>query len=183
MSEELEARVWHAVEHGVVARASYYAAISLSNDQLLGAAAKESQLRLFETALKKQLPPSYRTFLQLHDGWKMAFGAVDLLSIAEMRESDRAHKIRAWQVSAGMLGDSIAANSLVIGFAEASSIKILLNPEVVDETGEWELLGHDNGIDWSFPSFLAWLEASVHDFNELTREEIEGDEYEESVIP
>lgn len=178
MSEELEARIAKAIERGCSARSAYYASISLADDQKLGPPASEAQLAELEARLKRPLPPSYRTFLKLHNGWRMASGAVDLLSVEEMLEGPRADKIKKWQAEAEKAGDPLAANGLVIGFGEATSIRLLLDPSTLDETGEWAIVGHDNGPEWNYPSFIAWLEASVEEFRELAEEETEEDDQE-----
>jgi hypothetical protein len=178
MSKELEAQIRRAVDMGRAARSAYYAAIELDDEQHLGPPASDDQLAELEALLEKPLPPSYRTFLKLYDGWRMAAGDIDLLSVGEMLRGPRAEKIRKWQADAAKAGNHVAAEGLVIGFGEATSIKLLLNPNITDDDGEWQMVGDDNGPEWVKPSFLDWLEGTVEEFRELAQEEIEGDDQE-----
>lgn len=176
MQTPLKDRIQHAVEKGILSRRSYYNAIKLPDEQKLGAPAAEEKLAQLEAKLEKQLPPSYRQFLELYDGWRMAFGGVDLLSVEEMLSGSRADRVAKWQPEAAAAGDAVAARSLVIGFSEATSIKLLLDLDRTDENGEWEMVGHDGGAEWTLQSFIDWLEKSAIDFRELAQEEIEGSE-------
>ena len=82
-------------------------------------------------------------------------------------------KIRKWQTKALTEGDLAAAKGLVIGVAEATPTKLLLNPEIRDDQGEWTVVQHHNVEEGTYPSFLAWLEESVDEFNELIKQERE----------
>jgi hypothetical protein len=90
----------------------------------------------------------------------------------------RAEKISEWKANARKAGNSLAAESLVIGSGHASPIKLLLNPNVVDDAGEWQMVGDDKGPEWTQPSFLVWIQGTVDEFRELARQEIEGDDQE-----
>ena len=100
MEKSLEERIRHAVDEGRKARSEYYDVIDLPNEQQLGAPAPNELIIELETRLGKKLPPSYRVFLSLYDGWRMVDGAMDLLSIGEMLEGAREKKISEWQKKA-----------------------------------------------------------------------------------
>ncbi len=170
MSSPLKDRIQQAVEAGRIARSAYYRAIDLDDEQAFGKPATEDELLALEAKLQKPLPPSYRSFLTMYGSWRMASGAVDLLSVPEMLDGPRANDIREWQTAAEADGDSLAAHSLVIGYGEVTAIRLLLDPETINEEGEWALVGYEHGVDWSYPSFLAWLDASLNDFNQLIKE-------------
>lgn len=172
MSTALQDQIQRAVDAGLVARRSYYNAIQLPDEQSLGPPTAEATIADLEAKLKKKLPPSYRQFLALYDGWKMAFGGVDLLSVAELLAGPRADRIARWQAEAA--ADAVVTRGLVIGFGEATSITLLLDPDRTDASGEWEMVGYDGGVEWTHPSFIAWLEKSAIDFRELAQAEIDG---------
>ena len=172
--QELTARILKAVVTGLKARSEYYSAIVLPDEQKLGAPALESDLKDLEQWVGRSLPQSYRTFLGLYNGWRMASGAIDILSIQEILRGPRADSIRTWQEMARKSGDPVAARGLVIGYSEVSATKFLLDPDRQDDDGEWTMVGHDKVEEWTTPSFLSWLEGSVTDFRELLAEERSG---------
>ncbi len=173
MDKRLEERIRRAVVDGREARSSYYTAIDLSDEQEIGQPASESQLVELVTRFGKPLPTSYRVFLGLYNGWHMVDGAMDLLSVEEMLEGPCEASIREWQRQELHVGDFVAANSLVIGYSWITPTKLLLDPDRVDENGEWAVVQHHNGEECAYPSFLLWLEESVDEFRELLREESE----------
>jgi hypothetical protein len=173
MEKSLEERIRHAVDEGRKARSEYYDVIDLPNEQQLGAPAPNELIIELETRLGKKLPPSYRVFLSLYDGWRMVDGAMDLLSIGEMLEGAREKKISEWQQKALVEGDLVAAKSLVIGVAEVTPTKLLLNPEIVDDQGEWIIVQHHIVEECTYPNFLVWLEESIEEFKELIKQEKE----------
>ena len=176
MNPELEIRIRRAVDEGREVRSSYFAAIDLPDEQQLGAPAPEAILMKLESRLGKHLPDSYRAFLRLHNGWRMVDGSTDLLSANEILEGPIAASIEEWQEKALRSGDLIAAKSLVIGVSRYTPTRLLLDPESVDENGEWRVVQHHKDEEYEYPSFLAWLEESVEEFRELIRQETEENE-------
>ena len=173
MNHNIEDRIRQAVIEGKEARSAYYLAIELLDQQQLGLPSNSTLLSELETQLGYHLPPSYRIFLTLFDGWRMVDGAMDLLSIEEMSEGPRKESIIKWKRKAKESGDIVAFRSLVIGLSEITPTKLLLDPEVVDEDGEWRIVQHHKDEECEYPSFLIWLEESVHEFRELQRLENE----------
>src|ERR1700730_9134301 len=125
---EVNSRVSRAVIEGREARSAYYRVIGLQDEQWLGPPASETQLARLEERLSRRLPPSYRSFLLLHNGWRMFSGTMDLLTIEEIIEGPRRDKIKRWQRDRMEAGDLVASNALVIGWAELNLTKTLLDP-------------------------------------------------------
>jgi hypothetical protein len=165
--DELLSRVNEAVEEGVRARSAYYASIDLEDDQALGAPAAEASIQQLEQKLGRALPPSYRAFLRLHDGWKMVDGVSDLLPVRDLLTGPRAEKIRAWQAEVAKSGDARAAKGLVIGWADINPTRLLLLPDEESGDGEWPLLMHYKDEEVEYASFLEWLEESAADYEAL----------------
>jgi hypothetical protein len=171
---ELKTRVLQAVIEGRQARSAYYACIGLRDGQELGPPASELQIARFEKHLGKTLSPSYRTFLSLHNGWRMVSGTMDLLSLEEMMGGSRHAEIRRWQLLQMEAGDLVGSNALVIGWADLNLTKLLLDPETMDENGEWIAIRYYYGPEQQYPSFLSWLEESTRDNRELLKTESKG---------
>lgn len=171
MSSALIERIQNAVNEGRKIRSAYYAMIDLPDEQQLGPPASETDLVGLETWLGKPLPPSYRAFLSLHNGWRQVDGAMDLLSTEEIIKGPRHKIIQAWQAQLKKIGDFVAANSIVIGLSEVTATKLLLDPNRTNPQGEWTVVQHHNYEENNYPSFLVWLESSIDEFRQLIEEE------------
>lgn len=169
MADTLTDRIRDAVKRGVAARHAYYEAILLPDEQALGEPARLDLVEALERDLGKPLPPSYRTFLLMFDGWRMIDGGTDLFSVAALLPGAQRAEMAEWQKRARAEGDEVAARSLVIGASGVTATKYLLDPEQVDEDGEWALVQHHHEVEAVVPSFLKWLEESVDEYQELAR--------------
>ena len=176
MDVDLINKIREAVEKGKEIRSVYYSSIELEDEQELGSPASQTKLALLEAKYGKGLPPSYRCFLALYDGWSMVDGAMDLLSIDEMLGGQREEDIEEWQRQEREAGDTVAADSIVIGLSEVTPTKLLLDPGRINSLGEWSVIQHHKGEEADYPSFLIWLEESIDEFGELIDEELNGSE-------
>jgi hypothetical protein len=167
LDAELKMRIANAVTAGVRARAQFYEAIDLPNEQELGPPAGEEEIVKVEQRLGRALPPSYRSFLALYNGWRMVDGETDLLSTEELLGGPRAERVRAWQQSAAKWGDEVGSLGLVIGFSDISQSRIILDPRNISDGDEWRLFENYKDEEQEYESFLDWLEQSVDDYQEL----------------
>ncbi len=151
----------------------------MDDEQEFGPPASDKELRTLEGHRGRALPPSYRAFLTLHDGWRMAGGAVDLVPVRDLLDGPRAGAIRKWKEEAQTHGDAVAVRSLVVGVSAVTATRWLLDPEVVDEHGEWLFVEHHHGAEGSHTSFLAWLEESVDQYRCLAANPHDLDEDDE----
>ena len=138
------------------------------------AGAGESQLAALEARLGVTLPPSYRSFLRASNGFVQPGVLVPRLLRAEEVDWFRsAHQdvIDAWQVGT-TLGLGRAASDpeafehylptalQVSDLERAGTAVYLLNPKVVDASGEWEAFYFAHwmpGVN-RYPSFRALME-------------------------
>ena len=165
--DDLMSRIRVAVEQGVDARAKYFQSIDLADEQALGSPASIDKVDLLESDLGRPLPPSYRQFLLMFDGWHMIDGGVDLLPVDDLLGGARHQAVLDWQTQMLSEGDEVAARSLVIGVSSITPTKYLLDPTSIDEAGEWQLIQHHHGEEAVVPSFFIWLEESVNEYLEL----------------
>jgi hypothetical protein len=167
MDQNIKDRIRRAVEKGISARKKYYDSIGLPDEQKLGPPSSREEISALEAAIGKPLPPSYRHFLEMFNGWRMIDGGLDLLSVKDLLDGPRKQKISEWQKKMESYGDEVAARSLVIGVSSVTATKYLLDPEVIDPQGEWRFVQHHNGEEAEVASFLEWLEESVDEYDEL----------------
>lgn len=172
----LNERLKAAIEEGRKARAAYYASIEIEDEQALGEPCAPSLVEQLEQKLGRALPPSYRAFLLLHNGWKQVDGELDLLPIEDLLEEANELDVASWRRSVAQYGDTIAARCLVIGASIISPTKYLLDPERVNEEGEWLFLQYHHEVEAEVPSFLEWLEQSVDEYRELAESGLDEEE-------
>lgn len=163
------------IEEGQAARTAYYESIDLSDEQSLGEPASAEALEALEKRLGRPLAPSYRRFLELHDGWEMATGDMDLLSTKQMSVPPYSVRIKKFHADCEKYKDAVGVRSLVIGYSETTPTRVLLDPERINAEGEWTLVVHHHGEEETFESFFEWLEASVEEFNELADRDPDDD--------
>ena len=135
-----------------------YAAIDLPDEQQLAGPAPEEALHALEERLGRPLPPSYRAFLALHDGWAMAFGGADLLSAADVDGGRLAERIGRWRRQAIAAGDAGAAHAVVVGAHPATATLLWLDPADMTADGEWAVFLDHHGEEGRWAGFAAWLE-------------------------
>lgn len=174
--EALKQRLEKAITEGIQARQRYYDSIELDAEQELGEPAAEASIQKLESILGTALPPSYRAFLLLHNGWKEIDGGVDLVPLEELLGITNEHDLSAWKQSALDSGDDVAARSLVIGASLITATKYLLDPIAASQDGEWPLLQYHHEIEAEVPSFIEWLEDSVEEYLELAELDMSDDE-------
>lgn len=167
MSPDLVKRVQEAIVRGVPARSRFYASINLDDEQSLGSPASPQDVEKLEKKCGNALPPSYKAFLVLHDGWIMVDGGCDLLRVGEMLSGPLAEKISKWQASMAKEGHAALAAGLVIGFSAISQKRIVLDLGRVDAAGENRLIQWDSDEFSEYESFIKWLEDTAREFEEL----------------
>ena len=145
--------------------------------------ATEEQVAAVETRLGVPLPPSYRSFLLTSNGFLQPTNLVPrLLSTDEVDWFSARHQdvINAWSLGV-RLGGSAANDpasfehylptALQVSEIEHGGTAVyLLNPRVVDESGEWEAFYFAHWIPGvvRFPSFSALMEEEMSNWEQST---------------
>jgi hypothetical protein len=109
-------------------------------EQQLGPPASEEAISEFEERLGYGLPPSYRLFLSLHDGWNGIEGKVNLLSIAKQRRGEYARYIKKWKKEQWEDGETLLIEGLIIGIQLHTNNAWVLDTSRVDDRGEMEVV-------------------------------------------
>ena len=128
-------------------------------------AASDVALKRAEKRLKHNLPPSYRAFLLLHDGWPRFFDGASLLGTANLghrKYEDLARAaFEAAETPLPELGPPRRprARSLIPFAADLEGTTLFaFNPSVVQPDGEYEVIAWVNELGVRHPSFVAFLE-------------------------
>ncbi|MFD9884474.1 SMI1/KNR4 family protein [Streptomyces alboflavus] len=142
------------------------------------APAPPARVEALEERLGHRLPPSYRTFLEVTDGWRHAGGFVwrlagtadarwyeDDAGLAEIFQEDLAQDASREEV----LEATIWTRALELA-VDSDAVAVLLDPEDVDEHGEWALY---TWAPWTagpperHASFWEFMRAAHREFHSL----------------
>lgn len=156
-SNPIENLVAAAVTEGLAARSAFYLAIAEPDEQKLGDPASTDDLQKLESFLGKSLPPSYKAFLAMHDGWRMFDAATDLLSAKEVVKQTASSKLEKWRKIATEVEGIEASSWLLIGTSNVSATKYFLDPTRIHEDGEMAVVEHDKAVESEYVSFLSLL--------------------------
>jgi len=140
---------------------SYLPAEVIASGWLGFPGASEAQIEQAERRLKTKLPPSYREFLKITNGWRMTTPFIWRLWPTEEIEwfsVRRPDWVRSWEIVAEFyslkpppeLAYMTHLKATLEISDEGDSAIYLLNPLVISPDGEWEA--------WFFASWLAGAE-------------------------
>ncbi|MEW1771890.1 SMI1/KNR4 family protein [Streptomyces sp. NPDC086777] len=140
--------------------------------------APEQRIRELEERLGHRLPPSYRSFLAVSDGWRHAGGFVWLLAgTGQARWHEDAAGLSEYfpgeldddptpedELLAGMWGRALQLD------VESDAVYVLLDPGDVDDTGEWAVYTwapwHAD-VPRRYGSFRTFMETMYREFHRL----------------
>ncbi len=130
-----------------------------------GGPAHPAAVRRAELRLRRPLPPSYRAFLQLHDGWPRFFEGASLLGAAHLGRrlyTDAARAIfTAAETPVPLVGPPIpepkGPQPFPFGADAAGTTFFAFNPAVCDAQGEYEVICWVNEIGLRCKNFADFL--------------------------
>ena len=173
------------IQQNYDARRAYYEMINLGEEeQQPGPAAGQLEIEAFESFLGFSLPPSYRTFLGYHNGWKGWSGDINLLSTRDMQEGVYAQWIREWKGEAWHQGDGLIVDGLVIGVKLYSYTGVILDTRTRSPNGEMEIILWDFAEIVRYANFVDLLLRDTADWEELVEAgppEIEEEQEDEEL--
>ncbi|MEU6198018.1 SMI1/KNR4 family protein [Streptomyces sp. NPDC047061] len=140
--------------------------------------APEDRIQALEERLGHRLPPSYRTFLTVSDGWRNAGGFIWVLAgTGQVRPHEDAAGLSEDfpgeldddptpedELLAGMWGRALQLD------VESDAVYVLLDPGDVDEAGEWAVYTWapwHGDVPTRYGSFRTFMEAMYRQFHHL----------------
>lgn len=105
------------------------------------------------------LPPSYRAFLNLHDGLPEADSGQDIYSVAKLFTFREKHMQKSYAKFADAIGNRPMEGLLVIGGASSRKSLFMFDTKKADGDGEWPVLYHSNdeGLLDEYDSFHGFV--------------------------
>ncbi|MDI9340536.1 MAG: SMI1/KNR4 family protein [Sediminibacterium sp.] len=144
------------------------------SDQL-GRPASETEIQELEQKLSLVLPPSYKAFLNISNGWKVVDGSQNFFTIQQVLKWQEKKDPSNWISIAESVGNGFVKECLVVGASNQSPDKYLLNPKVIVNE-EWQFIEYRKDGYSVFDSFLEFMIATKLQFDEAANE-INLDDY------
>jgi hypothetical protein len=108
-------------------RSRTYRLIGFDDQSLPGPPASEDDLRLVEESFGVALPPTYRLFLSIHNGWEHWSGDVALLSTKQMLAGEYAERVGKWKRKQSPVIRNWLESTLIVGFSLFAGEQILVD--------------------------------------------------------
>jgi hypothetical protein len=148
----------------------------------LGPPCSQSELARLQRSLGKPLPPSYRTFMELHNGWSGFYDDAKILAVLDREEAWFKTTMR----NLSDLFDEFEKNNPIkngafaIMLGKTSSMSLLLDTSKVRPNGEMDLLL----FEWTqkekrFADFGAFLSYEIKRTKVAVERKKEGENEEE----
>jgi hypothetical protein len=127
--------------------------------------ADPSAIAVAERRLRRRLPPSYRAFLQEHDGWPLFFQGASLLGTRQLSRTSYGEltlsTFSAYDTTLAEIGASAwregGAPLIPFGMDTMGSILFAFHPTIARRDGESEVIFWINGIGDRCASFAELL--------------------------
>jgi len=148
----------------------------------LGRPCTPEQVAKLSAVLGRPLPPSYRAFLELHNGWKGFDGPADILAVEDYDRTWVKNRLKTLSSLLTEYGDKnpfkVGAIPIVLGEDEPAFT--VLDPNEVRKNGEMTFITYNLTQEQDrFKDFIAFLEDDLSVCLELIKEETEGVEDED----
>ncbi|MCF6351707.1 MAG: SMI1/KNR4 family protein [Cyclobacteriaceae bacterium] len=168
--------VHKAVANLVVARRAFFEAVGIPASTPLSGPASDEDILNLEKCLQRRLPPSYHSFLLLHNGLPELDGDTNVLNVGEMISLVEEGSAKLLDRIAKLSREESIRHCIVFGLSKKLTSAFLFDPEKQNNSGEWAVIEYDEeeGIDSVHESFLSFLIASTAEAREAEQETHEG---------
>jgi hypothetical protein len=157
MANDLRQLIAQAIKEGVEARAAFYAALEEPDMQKLGPPANTHEITEVEQFFGITLPPSYRAFLELHNGWLMFDAATDLFSTTSLLKEAKSPRLKKWREIASEEEGIESSSLILIGASKVAAMKYFIDPTQVGADGEMCVIEHEKVVEEKYKNFLDFL--------------------------
>jgi hypothetical protein len=145
----------------------------LSHD--LGVPATQGQIEALERNLGISLPPSYRVFLELHNGWSDFAGGAKLLSCEDHGSQWVSARIDEWADLTDDDANPFAHGAIPVLLGLDESSFLVIDPREKREQREMDLVMYDYmQEERRFPDFLSFLQYRLMILRALINRERNG---------
>lgn len=151
----------------------------------LGKPCSPKQLATLERILGKPLPPSYRAFLELHNGWKKFVGGAKLLAVEDHGSSwvkKRLEDLDTLFYEEEEGANPFKEDAIPVLLGEDEQSFLVLDPRTVRQNGEMDFVQFDLTEEENrFKDFTSYLQHKLKLTREIIDDQMKGssDEQEE----
>lgn len=155
---------------------SYFKAVGVSDSFKIPGPSKEELIEKLELKLGRRLPPSYRAFLMIQDGFPEFDGETNIMSVQDMISFYGDNSDSVLKKLDKEYKDDSLRRCIIFGRSETSISMYLFDPTQVTKDGEWKVLVFDeeDGVDEVYTSFQNFLIESVEQAHDAEKEAKEG---------
>ncbi len=175
---EIHSKIKTLIHELIKAKREYCRLVSDREPQFeLGEPCTPKQLAMLENIIKKPLPPSYRAFLELHNGWDGFDGLTKLLSVEDQKEDWVISRVKTLSSLFGAYADEdpFKEGAIPVLIGRDEPVFTVLDPRKVRKNGEMKFVTYELTQEQDdFPDFIAFLEDDLAVTQELIKEEREG---------
>ena len=127
-------------------------------------------IAVVERRIRHMLPPSYRSFLHLHDGWPLFFHDTSLLGTRELskpgplqacRAAFAAYETPIPEIGPPQRPEGSSESMIPFGIDPAGTTLFAFNPAVRSADGEMEVIMWVNGLGERAQNFAEFLAMSL----------------------
>lgn len=144
----------------------------------LGRPCSRSQLAMLERILGKPLPPSYRAFLELHDGWDKFVGGAKLLAIEDHGAAwvkKRLEDLDTLFYEEQEVKNPFSEGAIPILLGEDERSFLVLDPRTVRPNGEMDFVQYDlTQEERRFGDFTSFLQHKLKVTLEIIDDQVKG---------
>jgi hypothetical protein len=178
MSEITLEDIRQALRRGVEIRNRYFYDESDPVSALHDGASNADILTL-ETTLGYRLPPSYRLFLSISDGWDFVDAHITLMSSHDIKHAIETKEFAKWYADIMKYGLDYPKNIVVVGTSDITEAKYLLVvPDGIAEKKkfeslleEWPFMYLSESSDYVYDGFFDFLKKSEEMYKTLVESE------------
>jgi len=125
--------------------------------------ATDRQIVSYEQYLGLRLPPSYRAFLELHNGYEWLAFPGHMLSIQDVVPGgEYFDDIKEWKTVMAEAGLSEALDGIVVAYLDQPNNWAYLDPNRARDGGEFDLALHVSGVDPSiYPTVVEFIRSAA----------------------
>jgi hypothetical protein len=178
MSELTPGDMRQALKHGTEIRNRYFYDDSDPVSALCDGAS-ETEILDLEAAIGYRLPPSYRLFLSISNGWDYVDAHVSLMSSYDVKKAAETKEFAKWYADMGKYGLDYPKNVIVVGTSDITEAKyLLIVPEATavkknfdSLPEEWPFMYLSESSDYIYENFWDFLKKSEQMYKGLVEDE------------
>jgi hypothetical protein len=181
---QLKKAVEELVEELVEAKGEYQ---TLTSDEdpdppKLGKPCSAAQLAALERIVGQPLPPSYRAFMELHNGWHDFDGTAAILAVEDHKSEWVKERLKLLRDTMKEFGDKdpFDAGAVPVVLDENTPQYVVLDPRKARPDGEMTFVSYEYAKkEGQWKDFTAYLKSDLKVTRELIKDEKQGKDDED----